>query len=56
MGFFILRLLEDLLMATKTTYEELEQKVRQLEKEAVEHKIAEEKLGESEQLQKSLNQ
>jgi len=38
MGFFILRCLEDLLMAEKPTYEELEQRVKELEKETFDRK------------------
>ena len=43
-------------MAKKPTYEELEQKITELANEAVEHKMAEEELEESEQLQKSIIQ
>ncbi len=44
MGFFILRDLEDFLMAKKPTYEELEQRVKELENVAFERKKAEQDL------------
>ena len=44
MGFFVFQL-EEVLMADKPTYEELEQRVKELEKEAVERKRAEDVCG-----------
>jgi len=50
MGLFVFfRQGEDVLMASKPTYEELEQRVKELEKEAAERKLAEEALRDSEE-------
>jgi hypothetical protein len=46
MGFFSFLQSEDFLMAKKPSYEKLERKVKELEKQAVERKRAEEALGE----------
>jgi len=48
LAFFYKNHLEDFLMAGKPTYEELEQTVKKLKKEAIEYKSAEEALKESE--------
>jgi PAS domain-containing protein len=54
MDHFRYRNLEYFLMVRKPTYEELEQRVKELEKEAINAKKAEEALRESEERYRSL--
>jgi hypothetical protein len=54
LGFVSLRVSGDFLMAKKRTYEELKQRVKELENEAFERKKAEEMLRKSEEKYRNL--